>query len=84
MPYVQVENVNTYNLTTKARRLDRWLDKVVEFSGSELMFLIIILVLLSWALLNETSIQRLQRHVQKLANAAQISFAERALLWDQN
>lgn len=33
--------------------------------------------------LNETSIQRLQRHVQKLANAAQISFAERALR-DQN
>jgi len=28
-------------------------------------------------------IQRLQRHIQKLANAAQISFAERALLQDQ-
>jgi len=34
--------------------------------------------------LNGTSIQRLERHVQKLANAAQISFAERALLYDQN
>jgi hypothetical protein len=34
--------------------------------------------------LNETSTQRLQRHVQKLANAAQVSFAERALLRDQN
>ena len=34
--------------------------------------------------LNKTSIQRLERHVQKLANAAQISFAERALLHDQN
>lgn len=34
--------------------------------------------------LNETSIQRLQRPIQKLANAAQISFAERALLQDQN
>jgi len=34
--------------------------------------------------LNRTSIQRLERHVQKLANAAQISFAERALLHDQN
>ncbi len=33
--------------------------------------------------LDETSIQRLQRHVQKLANAAQISFAERVLLRDQ-
>jgi hypothetical protein len=34
--------------------------------------------------LSETSIQRLQRHIQKLANAAQISFAERALLHNQN
>ena len=33
--------------------------------------------------LDEASKQRLQRHVQKLANAAQISFAERALLRDQ-
>jgi hypothetical protein len=34
--------------------------------------------------LNRTSIQRLERHVQKLANAAQASFAKRALLHDQN
>ena len=34
--------------------------------------------------LNEVSIQRLQRHLQKLANAAQISFAEHALLYDHN
>jgi hypothetical protein len=34
--------------------------------------------------LNGTSIQHLERHVQKLANATQISFAERALLHDQN
>ena len=33
--------------------------------------------------LDETSIQRLQRHIQKLANTAQISFAERVLLRDQ-
>ena len=33
--------------------------------------------------LNGTSIQRLERHVQKLVDAAQISFAERALLHDQ-
>ncbi|KFZ00966.1 hypothetical protein V501_10309 [Pseudogymnoascus sp. VKM F-4519 (FW-2642)] len=45
------ENVNTYNLTTKAGRLDRWLDKVVEFSGSEPMFLTIIIALLAWAFL---------------------------------
>jgi hypothetical protein len=34
--------------------------------------------------LNQASIPRLERHVQKLAHAAQISFAERALLHDQN
>ena len=33
--------------------------------------------------LNGTNIQRLERHVQKLVDAAQISFAERALLYDQ-
>ncbi len=33
--------------------------------------------------LDGTSIQRLERHVQKLVDAAQISFAERALLHDQ-
>lgn len=35
-------------------------------------------------MLNETSTQRQQRRVEKLANAAQISFAENALLQDQN
>jgi hypothetical protein len=30
--------------------------------------------------LNEASVQRLERHVQKLAHAAQVSFAERAFL----
>ena len=30
------------------------------------------------------STQRLQKHVQKLANAAHLSFAERALLYDHN
>ena len=34
--------------------------------------------------LDETSKQHLQRHLQKLANAAQTSFAEHALLQDQN
>jgi hypothetical protein len=33
--------------------------------------------------LNKTSIQRLKRHIQKLIDAAQISFAERALLHNQ-
>ena len=34
--------------------------------------------------LNETSKQRLRKHVEKLANAAHVSFAERALLRDEN
>lgn len=34
--------------------------------------------------LDETSKQRLQRRLQKFANAVQISFAERALLADEN
>jgi septum formation inhibitor MinC len=34
--------------------------------------------------LNKPSKQRIQRHVQKLASAAQISFAKQALLQDQN
>jgi hypothetical protein len=34
--------------------------------------------------LNKASIQHLERHVQKLANAAQISFAERDLLHNRN
>ncbi|KAF1360962.1 hypothetical protein EJ07DRAFT_154345 [Lizonia empirigonia] len=34
--------------------------------------------------IDQTSKQRLQGHVKKLASAAQISFAERALLQDQN
>ncbi len=34
--------------------------------------------------LDEASKQRLQRHLQKLANAAQTSFAEHALLQDHN
>ena len=34
--------------------------------------------------LNETSKQRIHRHIQKLTNATQLSFAERALLQEQN
>jgi hypothetical protein len=34
--------------------------------------------------LTETSIPRLQRHIQKLANATQMSLAQHALLDDQN
>ena len=34
-------------------------------------------------ILNGTSIQRLESHVQKLVDAAQISFAEHTLLYEQ-
>ena len=46
-----VENVHTYTVLTKTRALDRWLDKVVEMSGSEPVFFIIIIALLVWAFL---------------------------------
>ena len=36
------------------------------------------------SMLDETSKQRIQRHIQKLTNATQLSFAERALLQEQN
>ena len=43
--------INTYAPVTKARLLDRWLDNVVAFSGSELVFSIIIAMLVTWAFL---------------------------------
>jgi low-affinity ferrous iron transport protein len=46
-----VENVNSYTVLTKMRLLDRCLDKVVQFSGSEFCFFTIIIALLTWALL---------------------------------
>jgi low-affinity ferrous iron transport protein len=48
---ISVENINTYTTMTKTRLLDRWLDKVVEFSGSEFIFFTIIVALLTWAFL---------------------------------
>jgi low-affinity ferrous iron transport protein len=46
-----VENVSTYTVLTKTRLLDRWLDTVVEFSGSQFIFFAIIAGLLTWAFL---------------------------------
>jgi low-affinity ferrous iron transport protein len=46
-----VENVNTYKVLAKPRLLDRWLDKVVEVSGSEFVYFTIIVALLIWAFL---------------------------------
>src|SRR5271168_2607951 len=48
---VSVENANTYTATAKSRLLDRWLDKVVEWSGSEFIFFTIMAALLTWAFL---------------------------------
>jgi low-affinity ferrous iron transport protein len=45
------QNVSTYTFKAKARRLDRWLDRVVEISGSEFVFFVIVGGLLTWAFL---------------------------------
>jgi low-affinity ferrous iron transport protein len=46
-----VEGANTYTVLAKTRLLDRWLDKVVQYSGSEFIFCTIIVALLTWAFL---------------------------------
>jgi low-affinity ferrous iron transport protein len=46
-----VENINTYTVMAKPRLLDRWLDKVVQGSGSEFVYFSIIFALLLWAFL---------------------------------
>lgn len=46
---VSVDNVTTFVATEKRRVLDRWLDRTVEISGSELVFFLIMGGLLTWA-----------------------------------
>ncbi|KAF3044950.1 low-affinity Fe(2+) transport protein [Didymella keratinophila] len=46
-----VKATETYNSLVKPRRLDRWLDGIVEISGSEFVYVTILLGLLVWALL---------------------------------
>ncbi|KAK1034284.1 hypothetical protein LTS16_015625 [Friedmanniomyces endolithicus] len=46
---VQADNVAGYQIEPKQRRLDRWLDVVVAFSGSEFTFLLILAPLCAWA-----------------------------------
>ncbi|KAI9684482.1 MAG: low-affinity Fe(2+) transport protein [Trizodia sp. TS-e1964] len=46
-----VSTGNAYTAIAKARRLDRWLDNVVAFSGSEAIFFLILASLLVWAFL---------------------------------
>jgi low-affinity ferrous iron transport protein len=48
---VSVKNVNTYTTKARTRLLDRWLDRVVEFSGSQFIYFTILIALLTWALL---------------------------------
>ncbi|KAI5457559.1 putative low affinity iron transporter [Mariannaea sp. PMI_226] len=48
---VPIQNVTGYIRRTKKGRLDRWLDKIVQASGSKFTFLFIICGLLCWALL---------------------------------
>lgn len=48
---VTVENIDSYTATAKAGLLDRWLDKVVEASGSEFVYFTIIIALFTWAFL---------------------------------
>jgi low-affinity ferrous iron transport protein len=42
---------SSYSVTQKHRMLDRWLDAVVAFSGSEAVFFILLAGLLTWAFL---------------------------------
>jgi low-affinity ferrous iron transport protein len=46
-----IQNVNTYTVAAKSNRLDRWLDRVVQASGSEPVYFMIIFALLLWAFL---------------------------------
>lgn len=48
---ISTENINTYAVVSKPGRLDRWLDKIVQFSGSQFIFFTIIIALLTWAFL---------------------------------
>ena len=50
-PKERAENVGGYIEPTKTRMVDRWLDWVVSFSGSEFVFFLILAGLLTWALL---------------------------------
>ncbi|AEO63076.1 uncharacterized protein THITE_2153032 [Thermothielavioides terrestris NRRL 8126] len=45
------DNITGFVEKSKARMLDRWLDALVRVSGSEAMFIVIVLGLLTWAFL---------------------------------
>ena len=45
------EKIHEYAIKAKTRRLDRWLDTIVELSGSQWTFYTIVITLLTWAFL---------------------------------
>ncbi|KAK7177293.1 hypothetical protein PSPO01_16659, partial [Paraphaeosphaeria sporulosa] len=49
--HVSVENTDTYVSLVKPRLLDRWLDRVVELSGSEYTYVTVLIGLITWAFL---------------------------------
>ncbi|KAF2998943.1 low-affinity Fe(2+) transport protein [Curvularia kusanoi] len=49
--HVSESTAGSYVTLVKERRLDRWLDRVVEISGSEVVYVTILLALLVWAFL---------------------------------
>ncbi|KIV99701.1 uncharacterized protein PV09_08634 [Verruconis gallopava] len=50
-PVVSSPVTNTYRMVEKPRRMDRWLDKVVELSGSQIVYFGILAALFAWAFL---------------------------------
>ena len=48
---VSTKDLQSYVFKAKPRLLDRWLDRVVEVSGSEFVFFLILAALLTWAFL---------------------------------
>lgn len=78
-------NVTTYSIPEKDRLLDRWLDRVVEFSGSEFCFFFILIGLLIWAFLGipygkETNWQVGISDIQAILNLVFDSFLMRQQL----
>ncbi|KAK9374341.1 Low affinity iron permease-domain-containing protein [Lipomyces chichibuensis] len=51
MVAIYVENMTKYDPGFKKRLLDRWLDKVVHIAGSGFVFVLVMAILLTWALL---------------------------------
>ncbi|KAK7177444.1 hypothetical protein PSPO01_16506 [Paraphaeosphaeria sporulosa] len=49
--HVSVEHTDTYVSLVKPRLLDRWLDRVVELSGSEYTYVTVLVGLITWAFL---------------------------------